>query len=167
MSSVKINDASSFQAVINRLKEALGVKTNREVAIALGITPSNLGERKTRNALPREQIDELCDRMGESPTWVYTGAGRRQAVGRPAPEPVIGAVGQLVVQMPRGTYAPPLNGRLLASSIVAMEEALRERGLGLDATMRAKLVSALYEMSLRDGRVNPGAIQPLISLLVR
>lgn len=64
-----------FQAVIDRLKRAMGVQTNKAVAEGLGLTASNLGERKTRGALPTREIDAYCAESHVNRDWVYGGVG--------------------------------------------------------------------------------------------
>lgn len=64
-----------FQEVVDRLKAALHVKTNKQVAEALGMTAGNLAEKKTRNALPMEQIEAACEQARINREWLLFGRG--------------------------------------------------------------------------------------------
>lgn len=177
-------DRDAFQEVIDRLARALGVSSNKQVAEALGLTASNVGERKTRGALPRRQIDALCDRVGLNPRWVYTGQGAQHAAARPPPLPgalappasVAGAGHSRVAREPhspledqmsvmrlRGPYAPPIDDRLLVRAIEVVERALAARSVTLEPARRARLIGALYEMSVKTGLVNLDAVEPLLA----
>jgi hypothetical protein len=138
------------------LKEVLGLPTNKAVAEALGLTASNLGERKNRAALPVEQIEQLCRQRAIRLEWVFDGM------------PPVYEGGRLPAQEKVGTYrrplAPPLNSDLMTACMEAAEVALEEAGVKLPADRRARLVGAIYEFSLASGRVNRDAIPALVRL---
>lgn len=178
-------DRDAFQEVIDRLARALGVSSNKQVAEALGLTASTVGERKTRGALPRRQIDALCDRVGLNPRWVYTGQGAQHAAAVPPPLPgalappasVAGAghfrvarephsslEDQMSVMRLRGPYAPPVDNELLTRTIAAVEHALTERGGTLEPAKRARLIASLYDFSCQFGVVSERHIGPLVDL---
>lgn len=148
--------SSEFQQVIDRLKEALGLPTNKAAAEALGLSPSNLGERKNRDALPRPQIEALCKARGVRLAWVFEGllpvyeSGGLRSQEDPPPY--------------KRSLAPPLEMELMRACMEAVEVALEASGTRLSAERRARLVAAVYEFSLPLRRVNREAIPTLVTL---
>lgn len=129
----------AFQEVIDRIKAARGLQTNREVAELLGLTASNLGERKSRGALPRAEIDELCKAARLNPEWLYEGRGEMLAgpVGaelRRQTTAVKAAV-ELTAQLPLpDTQRARLSGVVSAVSTRNIE-ALKDTLRGLDLVL--------------------------------
>ncbi|NIP50671.1 MAG: bacteriophage CI repressor, partial [candidate division Zixibacteria bacterium] len=61
--------------ITDRLREALGLKSDTDLAGELGMTLGALRNHKTRRTIPYGQIAELCSRKGISMDWVLTGEG--------------------------------------------------------------------------------------------
>lgn len=156
--------AIDFLAATARLKEVLGVAADKDVAAALGLGDRAFAARKARGAFPEDKLLALVSRRPElrlDAHYVLTGER-----GSPHAQPVAGADVVSEIKQSRGAYAPPLNARLLADAMAAVEDALQARGVALDVAARAKLVSGVYEMSLSAGRVNPALVQPLLTMLL-
>lgn len=170
-----------FQAVIDRLKVALGVESNRSVADHLGMSSSNLGERKNRGALPSALIQLLCQEQGINYGWVMSGVGEMR--DRPPSREVASKGGALQAREPlpeygRPTPAPPVRASpfgarklddsqrdLLEAALGAVELELERRNISLPADRRTRLVWALYQMSLPTGQVPDHAVRPLVDLV--
>lgn len=67
----------SFQAVVDRLVAACAFDSETALAQALGFKQSVFAMRKTRNSLPRAEIDAFVQARGLNPEWVYEGTGSR------------------------------------------------------------------------------------------
>ena len=84
----------STAEIIERIKLSKGLRSDGEVARALGIKPQTLATSKMRSSIPFEAIIGLCDREGYSLDFLVrgVGAGREEAPkgGKPAPQPARG-----------------------------------------------------------------------------
>ncbi len=63
------------QEIIHRLSEALGTKTDADMAIQLGVSKSTISNWKARNTVPYEQCMEVTKREFLSLNWLLTGEG--------------------------------------------------------------------------------------------
>lgn len=70
-----MNVEFSFEIIINRLKNVLGVEKDSDLARKLGVQPNKFGTWKTRNFLPIELIAELCDKNNISINFILYGKG--------------------------------------------------------------------------------------------
>lgn len=69
-------NASVFDQQLLRLKSALGVTADQEVAEALGLSKAALSDRKRRGAFPEDKLWALAQRRPElqiNPFWVLSG----------------------------------------------------------------------------------------------
>jgi hypothetical protein len=66
---------TSFQGIINRIKQEIGTKNDYDVAEALEMKRSTLAERKSRDSIPLEEIIRFCDNKNLSYDWVLSGIG--------------------------------------------------------------------------------------------
>jgi len=60
-------------AIFERLKKALKVETDGDLAARLGLSYQAFNKRKVRGSLPREEVETLIDELGLNPAWVYSG----------------------------------------------------------------------------------------------
>lgn len=64
-----------FEAVLGRIKQALQLSTDAQVAELIGMSPSGLGNRKRSGSIPFENICRACAARGVNIDWVLTGIG--------------------------------------------------------------------------------------------
>ena len=67
-----MNDTKS---IINRIKEAFKVRTNKELAEKLGTSLSNIDNWKKRNSIPQKYILLTSQMTNINPDWLLTGEG--------------------------------------------------------------------------------------------
>ncbi len=61
--------------VIERLLSACRFANEQELGLALGFKQAAFALRKKRNSLPKQEIDNLIEKHGLNPQWVYEGRG--------------------------------------------------------------------------------------------
>lgn len=81
----------SFEQALLRLKERVGVQSDKELAALLGLSPTAFSDRKKRNAFPEDKLRALVQQrpdLGIDVDYVLTGRTRAQiqaaVVGLPA-----------------------------------------------------------------------------------
>lgn len=67
---MKTCNANEFNMVILRLKCALGLLQDQEIASALSISKESFAARKKRGSLPKDKIELLCLRRGIDPSTI-------------------------------------------------------------------------------------------------
>ena len=72
-------------AVIDRMKEAAGVRTNDELAGLLGLRSGAVSNWRTRNSIPLDQLVEYAAQRGVSLDWLILGQGDRTLRAPSAP----------------------------------------------------------------------------------
>jgi hypothetical protein len=75
-----------FDAVISRLKEAVDVRTDSQLAGKLGISASAYANLKARGSIPHDKVIALAESHNVNLHWLFTGEEVQQD-GRPAIEP--------------------------------------------------------------------------------
>lgn len=68
--------ATTFEAALLRLKGALLVSTDKEVAELLGMSPNALNERKRRDSFPDDKVRALAARLHFDADYVITGVAQ-------------------------------------------------------------------------------------------
>jgi translation initiation factor IF-1 len=116
----------SFSDIITRLKTALKVKYDKDIARLLGISQKNIGVMKVRDSIPHKEIATLCSLHRISYLWIISGDGPMmlddQSVGgdetqvtlepddssivEQAPDPVVSGVTQESEDSPYGDLKP-------------------------------------------------------------
>ena len=69
------NEKKVFLDVAARLRLALDLPSDAQLASSLGLKQSAWSTRKTRNNLPKEAIDALIEREQLNPEFIYYGTG--------------------------------------------------------------------------------------------
>lgn len=64
-----------FNEVASRLKMALDIESDAELAEKLGFSARAWSQRKTRESIPKKEIDELIAQESLNPEWVYSERG--------------------------------------------------------------------------------------------
>lgn len=75
---VIINGKSNTDAIIARLKEALGAGSDGQLATFLGISRQNIGAARKRNDVPTGWIYKVAELTGYSMDWLGFGQGPRK-----------------------------------------------------------------------------------------
>lgn len=70
-----MENANVALPILERLKQALRLDTDTQLAEALGLSVQAFNKRKLRGSLPTDEIDTLVETHGLSATWVYSGQG--------------------------------------------------------------------------------------------
>lgn len=139
---------SGFGPVIERLKAALGLRTDKDVADALGMKASTFGERRKRGTLPFEELLRLADSRNVDLRWLLTG---RQGAG---------------AQEPRATYGTPIDVELLTTVIAGLKAELQSRGRQLQPAREAKVIAIVYEHFKAKGGADAAAFSRFLDLVL-
>lgn len=68
--------ASAFEAALLRLKAALQVQTDKEVAAVLGMSPTALNDRKKRDSFPDDRVRSIAAQLHFDADYVITGVSQ-------------------------------------------------------------------------------------------
>lgn len=147
--------------VLGRAKTLRPAEVAR-LALGLGVIRDWL-EHGTLPALrPGQGAGQVADPSQGSGAFLLAAMRAIEAGERPA------GGGALAVGEEVATYGlPPVgedDSRLLIECVRAAEAELAARGRRLDEAKRLRLYWAIFELSLREGRVNRAAITPLVDL---
>lgn len=95
-------ETQDFEAMVARVREVLGVRTQTQLAEALGIRQSSVSDACRRQSIPDGWLLRLVEEYGSNPVWIRTGEGPRfmlpsddgeAAATLPRPEPPVAALG--------------------------------------------------------------------------
>lgn len=64
-----------FEAVMGRLKQAIQVENDSQLAEELGLSSSGFANLKKRGSLPYERFERVCNSRNVSMDWLLTGEG--------------------------------------------------------------------------------------------
>lgn len=81
---IQYDSSTEFDEVFNRLKLAVGVKSDSKFGTFLGIRQSSISGAKNRGQLPPNWIVEVASRTGVSADWLLFGVGAMRRVGEPS-----------------------------------------------------------------------------------
>lgn len=153
----------TFGAALLRLKEQLRVHNDKEVAEALGMTPTAFNSRKGRGSFPEDKLLALKARRPELGLDIdYVLTGRRRAMppsSQPAPQPQ-----HQVAEGWRGAFAPPINVALMSACIQLVADEVASRNLNLDHKAVTTVASSFYEIARAGGSPNPRLAAAMIDL---
>lgn len=71
---------AEFEQVVERLKVALDVATEKDIAERLGFAQSAWATRKMRGSVPKVEINNLLKSEGINPEFIYNGTGNVHAI---------------------------------------------------------------------------------------
>ena len=74
------SDITEIETVISRLKEALQVKSDGQMATYLGISRQNIGAARKRGDIPPGWINKVAELTGFSMDWLCFGNGPKMRV---------------------------------------------------------------------------------------
>ena len=147
---------ADFSQKLLRLKQALGLAEDQQVADALGLSKAAFSDRKRRGVFPDGKLFELVSRRPDlkiDPAYVLHGE-------RP-PAAAASAIAEAVAAK-RSEFAPPMDVALLAACIQLVVDGAKARGLELDWAALGVVAGGVYEMSLASGAANPRLVAPLL-----
>jgi len=72
-----------FEEILSRIKNATGVKTQKELAEILGIREASISEAKKRGGIPHEWVVKLALQKNISPEWLLRGRGPTYTISSP------------------------------------------------------------------------------------
>jgi hypothetical protein len=126
-------NVNQFEIRVQRLKEAIGVKTDIDLARALGIRQSSVASARERKSIPPKWIIELSHKHAISSDWLLYGEGPkyRKDARQISPQSCLSVSG--------------LDLDLLKEIVVIVEETLGEQKLYLPPKRKAELIALLYE----------------------
>lgn len=132
-----------FGDALLRLKEQLRLHNDKDVALALGMTPTGFNSRKVRGSFPGDRVYALAAKRPDlriDPDYVLT--GQRGAVvveAKPAPN-------------------APINYEQLGACMRALTDRALQRGIALDARSVGALAGGLYEYARKGNAVDAAAV---------
>ena len=75
-----------FEERLKRICEAIGVKTDTDLASALGIKPPSVAGAKKRSAIPGDWIEKVAKDYHVSADWLLFGRGPMRLGEQPVPQ---------------------------------------------------------------------------------
>lgn len=82
-----MDTAKSFEARFQRILQAVGARSESELARILEIHPSSVGTAKKRAKIPTGWIEAISERFGISANWLFFGSGAMHDADRVTVEP--------------------------------------------------------------------------------
>lgn len=151
-------DSFSFQ--LDRLKQALGVKEDQEVASALGLSRAALSERKRRGSFPVDKLKVLAAQRPDEVNvyFVLNGPGIDSDVGRPVTQ---------LVESKRGRFAPPLDAAHLSRVIESVQREASERGVELDTNGLAVVAGGVYNTQPVGAEPNQALVRAMLDVYLQ
>jgi hypothetical protein len=132
-------------AILERIKLLKSLKSEKDLAFLLGLSPQDFSNRKKRNTL-RPLVLEWAAREGINATWLICEEGE-----------IYGRQGE---EMRNGV----LNKDLLRLVIEMVEQGGEELGLHLKANKKAELIVTLYEMHQIQKEIDRQTLLRLVRL---
>jgi len=71
------NEALDAKKILERMKQAVGAKTDEQLARGLGTRRSTITNWRSRRSIPFEKVVLFCRKYSVSPTWLIFGVGPR------------------------------------------------------------------------------------------
>ncbi len=72
----KLNPSNQIDALLNRILDATGIRSQSELAKELGIDRSGITHARNNNRIPDKWIVKLYRKFGFNPQWIESGQGR-------------------------------------------------------------------------------------------
>ncbi len=134
-----------FEPVMDRLKEALGVRRDAELLPVLGLSSSNYANRKKAGSVPLEDVARVATEKDLDLNWILNGRVRAREPERP--------------------YAG-VNAELLETVICAVDKELASRELTISTKKKAQVIAYLYEQFTDSGEVNTEGFSRFMSVVL-
>lgn len=121
-----------------RLWEAVGAKSDSELAKALGVIQQTVSSARQRHTIPSGWIVKISEKYSICSDWLLFGEGPKYRRERGAAAPASGP-------------ASPLNRELLRQILAGVKQGLALRRLALPPDKEADLVELLYDHYAKTG----------------
>lgn len=145
MTAVKMVDfdieKNDPEAVLYRMKEIAGVKTNKKIAEILGVTDQYIHKWQSRGGAPARFMCNFAKQYGVDVFWLATGEGA-----------------------PRHIH--DINISLLTAVISGLEKYIEEQHLTIESAKKAKLIRALYSHFASGGHADDAGVIQLTTTLM-
>jgi hypothetical protein len=151
-------DSNETEAVITRLKEALRVKSDGQMANYLGISRQNIGASRKRDDVPPGWINKVAELTGYSMDWLCFGNGPKMRVEFGATASPPGGR----VATPEGTYG--FHENRSTGTDPDKQPAEDRFGFGTAVEMLAKIYSSEDELLINTINANIRAFCESIDL---
>ena len=139
---------SETEEVISRLKEALGVKTDGQLARHLGISRQNIGAARKRDDVPPGWIYKVAELTGCSMDWLGFGHGPKLRAAYTTAEP--SSKGRLASQ--ESAYKLQVSWKPRSTDALQPDEDIS--GFGAAVEMLAKIYSSGDPLLIRTINAN-------------
>jgi hypothetical protein len=136
------------EAIISRLKEALGVKSDGQLANYLGISRQNIGAARKRDDVPPGWIYKVAELTGCSMDWLRFGHGPKMR----AEYKTEGSHHDGQIASPESPYDPQVSRK--PGSANALQHAEDSSGFGAAVEMLAKIYSSDDKLLIRTINAN-------------
>lgn len=118
--------------IIERLKRAIGVQTDADLAALLDVTRTTLSNWRSRNSVPLARLRPVCKRLGVPLDYLVTGRlGPDRNIATPLDSELLGYVFRLLarygfIELPKSSEAGYDPARRAAAEFVMLQEQTRE-----------------------------------------
>lgn len=144
-----LGESMSIDAIIQRLKEACMVTSDKQLATILNINRQNIGAARRRKKIPPDWIIDIGKKYNISIDWLFYGEGSKS-------EKI------LSTNDTSGCSTVDLN--LLEDIIAGAEKYIFENKLELNPSKKAKLIVILYEQFHMSGGFEYGTFERFMRL---
>jgi hypothetical protein len=167
--------ATTFDAILDRMKLVVGAKSDTAFAKAMGLNQSSVSGAKERQSIPPAWAIQLAEKFDISIDWIWFGKGRMKPEGgamfRPAklPNPymvghqVEGRDQQAEVRDVVPQQSVNIDRDRITMAIQAVEEGLKVTNRELPPDKKASLILAAYDLIEESG--NAAKIVELIRIV--
>lgn len=136
---------TSPKAVLDRLKQGTGSKTDKDLAEKLGVAQQSIYNVNAKNRVPEGWVRKLAVQYNLSTDWLYFGEGNMYR----ETEAAQGSPGS----------AKAIDRQVLLEVVEVMEESLRAAKKNLPPKAKAELVYQLYQLVIEDEADGPQTVR--------
>ena len=166
--------ATTFDAILDRMKLVVGAKSDTAFAKAMGLNQSSVSGAKERQSIPPAWAIQLAEKFDISIDWIWFGKGRMKPEGGAIFRPVklnpymAGPQGEGLDQQAGTRDVVPqksenIDRDRIAMAIQAVEEGLKVTNRELPPDKKASLILAAYDLIEESG--NAAKIVELIRIV--
>ncbi len=113
----KASEGNAMFPALQRFFEAVGCRTQQQLAEFLGISQSSISDAKRREVIPAEWLLKLLRDRGVNPDWILTGEGVHYLRSAESEEPVFPAERVIEIRPPEQCSAQELVNELVRRAL--------------------------------------------------